>query len=157
MPRKKCYHCKEWVTEKEKKSHKCWETTEEALTAELPEEIKEAWIKLREFAPQLGEQRIYASHKSIMFSRKACYFFVRPMQKRLEVCFFVGRTIKHPEIKKSQASSKTKIGHIVHVIHSDQIESPLTDWLKEAYDFSSALSVIARPERPKQSPKSRLK
>lgn len=132
-----CYHCKKWIAKEDKKTHNCWSTTEEALTADLSEELTDAWLKLRETATEFGEQRIYASHKSIMFSRKTCYFFVRPTPKRLEVCFFTGKTIKHPIIKKSQATSKTKTGHIVHLVHADQIESPLTDWLKEAYGFCS--------------------
>jgi hypothetical protein len=38
---------------------------------------------LREAAVELGEQRIYASHHSIMFARKSCYFFVRPKKNFL--------------------------------------------------------------------------
>jgi hypothetical protein len=64
-----------------------------------------------------GEQRIYASHKSIMFSRTACYFFVRPKKKVLEIWFFLGRTLKHPLIHKSVSTSKLKVGHLVHVTH----------------------------------------
>jgi hypothetical protein len=152
---KKCYHCKQWVKEEDKKDHNCWTTTEEALTGELPEDLMDAWLKLREIAPQFGEQRIYASHRSIMFSRKACYFFVRPTPKRLEVCFFVGRTVRHPDIRKSQASSKTKVGHFVHVVHADQIEKPLTDWLKEAYEFSAASVSPKKKVAEKAPPKKR--
>ena len=64
-----CYHCKQWVEEGE--AHDCWTTTEAALTAELPDDLREAWERLRETAADFGEQRIYASHKSIMFARKA--------------------------------------------------------------------------------------
>ena len=135
MKGRECYHCRQWIKESEK--HDCWTTTEEKLTEDLNEDLTEAWLKLRDTATQFGDQRIYASHKSIMFSRKGCYFFVRPHPKRLEVCFFLGRTVKHPMIKKSQASSKTKVGHILHIIHSDQVERPMTDWLKEAYEFSA--------------------
>jgi hypothetical protein len=131
-----CYHCKQWIPVEEKKTHDCWTTTEEALTEGLPEDLMDAWLKIRELAPEFGEQRIYASHKSIMFSRKACYFFVRPTPRRLELCFFVGRTIKHPFIKKAQATSRVKVAHIVHIVHADEVESPLTDWLKEAFEYS---------------------
>jgi len=40
--------------------------------------LRDAWDPLRETAASFGDQRIYASHKSIMFSRQSCYFFVRP-------------------------------------------------------------------------------
>ena len=76
MAGRECYHCKEWVTDGE--PHDCWTTTEAALTGDLPEDLQEAWERLREFGASLGDQRIYASHNSIMFARRSCYFFVRP-------------------------------------------------------------------------------
>ena len=69
----KWYHCKQWVEEGE--PHDCWSTTEAALTRHLSDDLREAWERLRETAAAFGEQRIYASHHSIMFSRKSCYFF----------------------------------------------------------------------------------
>ena len=86
-----CYHCKQWIEKGEE--HDCWTTTEAALTQDLSEDLQAAWERLRETAVAFGDQRIYASHHSIMFSRKACYFFVRPKQKMLEVWFFLGRTL----------------------------------------------------------------
>ena len=78
-----CYHCKQWVAEGE--AHDCWTTSERALTKDLSEDLQDAFARLREAAVELGEQRIYASHNSIMFARKACYFFVRPRRSFLEV------------------------------------------------------------------------
>jgi len=135
---RQCYHCKQWIEEDQ--PHDCWTTTPEALTAELSDDLIDAWERLRETAAEFGEQRIYASHKSIMFSRKACYFFVRPKRKFLEICFFLGRTLRSPMVRKTVRSSKVKVAHLVHVTHRDQVESPLTDWLKEAYDASERLS-----------------
>lgn len=100
----------------------------------------DAWERLRETASEFGEQRIYASHNSIMFSRKACYFFVRPKKKFLEIWFFLGRNLKAPMVRKTVQSSKLKVAHMVQVTHRDQIEPPVTDWLKEAFDNSELLS-----------------
>jgi len=91
---RECYHCKQWVEEGEQ--HDCWTTTEAALTQDLSEDLRDAWDRLRETAVSFGDQRIYASHHSIMFSRKSCYFFVRPKRNFLEVCVFLGRTVKAP-------------------------------------------------------------
>src|SRR6478672_12188921 len=129
-----CYHCKQWVDEGQ--AHDCWTTTESALTRELPEDLRDAWERLRETASSFGEQRIYASHNSIMFSRKACYFFVRPKKKVLEVWFFLGRTLKAPMVRKTLQSSKVKVAHLVHLTHRDQVEAPLTAWLMEAFETS---------------------
>jgi hypothetical protein len=144
MAGRECFHCKQWIEEGEK--HDCWTTTEAALTADLSEDLRDAWQRLRETAVDFGEQRIYASHSSIMFSRKACYFFVRPKRSFLEVVFFLGRTLKSPKIRQTVEASRTKVAHIVRVTHRDEVEPPLTDWLQEAYELSAA---------PKHKPKPR--
>ena len=129
-----CYHCKQWV--EAGAAHDCWTTTEAALTEDLSEDLRDAWERLRETAAEFGEQRIYASHKSIMFARKACYFFVRPKKSALEVVFFLGRTLKAPQVKRTERPSRAKVAHVVHLTHRDQVEAPITDWLREAYDFA---------------------
>ena len=65
----------------EGEAHDCWTTSEAALTQDLSEDLRDAWERLRETAASLGDQRIYASGRAIMFARRACYVFVRP--KRL--------------------------------------------------------------------------
>jgi hypothetical protein len=82
-----------------------------------------------------------------MFSRKACYFFVRPKKKVLEVCFFLGRTVKNSLVRKTLRSSKLKVAHLVHITHRDQVETPLTDWLKEAYNNSMRLSSVSKKRK----------
>lgn len=149
MPGKECYHCRQWIDDKDRKTHDCWTTTEEKLTADLSEDLRDAWLRLRETATEFGDQRIYASHKSIMFSRKACYFFVRPKKAALEVCFFLGRSLKGPRIKKVQPVSKVKVSHLVKVIHRDEVETPLTDWLREAYEYSGAPKPIIKAAKRK--------
>jgi Domain of unknown function (DUF5655) len=146
-----CYHCKQWVDEGQ--PHDCWTTTEAALTRDLSEDLRDAWERLRETAASFGDQRIYASHNSIMFARKACYFFVRPKQKLLEVWFFLGRTLKAAMVRKTLQSSKVKVAHLVYVTHRDQVESPLTDWLKEAFDNSDLLSAKAKRKPKKKAAK----
>jgi hypothetical protein len=141
---RECYHCRQWIEDDE--PHDCWTTTEKALTSGLSEDLMDAWERLRETAGEFGEQRIYASHKSIMFSRKACYFFVRPKKKVLEIWFFLGRTLKASMVRKTLQSSKRKVAHLVYVAHRDQVESPLTDWLKEAFESSDRLSARLEPK-----------
>jgi hypothetical protein len=146
--------------------HNCWTTTEAALTADLPLDLREAWERLRETAVEFGDQRIYASLNSIMFSRQACYCFVRPKTKYLEVCFFLGRTVTAPQIKRATPASRVKVAHLVRVRHRDEVEAPLTDWLREAYEASDALSGRTRtrqaesprrktPAAPRQAPRGR--
>ena len=135
MAGRECYHCKQWVEKGEE--HDCWTTTEAALTRDLSEELRDVWKRLRETAAAFGEQRIYASHKSIMFSRKSCYFFVRPKKSFLEVCVFLGRALKAPQVRRVDAASKSKIVHVIRITHRDEVEAPVTDWLQEAYDMSA--------------------
>src|SRR5215217_4618528 len=138
MAGRECYHCKQWVESGEE--HDCWTTTEAALTGDLSEDLREAWERLRETAAGFGEQRIYASHKSIMFSRRSCYFFVRPKPKFLEVCVFLGRSVKAPQVRRIDEASKSKLVHFLRITHRDEVEAPITDWLREAYALSDLLS-----------------
>ena len=133
MGGRECYHCRQWVAEGE--PHDCWTTTEAALARDLSLDLREAWERLRETAAEYGEQRIYASHSSIMFSRKSCYFFVRPKRSFLEVCIFLGRPLKAPAVRRMTPASKTKFAHLIRVTHRDQVEAPITDWLREAFEF----------------------
>jgi hypothetical protein len=146
MAGRECFHCKQWIEAGE--THDCWTTTEAALTRDLSEDLRDAWERLRETAAGFGAQRIYASHHSVMFSRKACYLFVRPKRSYLEVVFFLGRTLRSARIRQTMASSRAKVAHVVRVTHRDEVESPLTDWLQEAYEMSEALSARAASRRP---------
>ena len=138
MKAHECYHCGQWIAKGE--AHDCWTTTEAALTQDLSVDLKEAWERLRETAVEFGEQRIYSSHNSIMFSRKSCYFFVRPRKQFLEVCVFLGRAVKGPQVRRVDRSSKTKLAHIIRISHRDQVEAPITDWLHEAYELQDVLA-----------------
>ena len=148
MPGRECYHCKQWIEQGE--SHDCWTTTEAALTADLPDDLLEAWERIRETAVQFGDQRIYASHSSIMFSRKACYFFVRPKRRYLEVCLFLGRAVKAPQIRRVDQASRSKKVHILRITHRDEVEPPITDWLREAYALSDVLAA-GRGSKPRRA------
>ena len=154
MAGRECYHCKQWVESGE--AHDCWTTTESALTRDLSEDLRESWERLRETAAGFGEQRIYASHKSIMFSRRSCYFFVRPKKSFLEVCVFLGRGLKAPQVKRVDKSSKTKTVNILQVRHRDEVEAPMTDWLREAYELAgqppSKSSKPGAAKKPRRKP-----
>jgi Domain of unknown function (DUF5655) len=153
MGGRECYHCKAWVIEGE--AHDCWTTTEAALTQDLSEDLREAWERLREAAASLGDQRIYASHQSIMFSRKSCYAFVRPKRTFLEVCLFLGRTLKAPQVRRAVPASKLKVAHLVQIRHRDEVEAPFTTWLREAYVLSGATG--ARPPARRATPRGKRK
>ena len=151
MAGRECYHCKQWVEKGE--AHDCWTTTEAALTKDLSQDLREAWDRLRETAADFGDQRIYASHNSIMFARKSAYFFVRPKRSFLEVWVFLGRPLKAPQVRKAEATSKTKFGNLIQIRHRDEVEAPITDWLREAYDFGGATAVKAAAAKKTAKPK----
>src|SRR5688572_9607170 len=151
MPTRECYHCKQLI--EEGAPHDCWTTTEAALTRDLSEDLQDAYGRLRESAVSFGEQRIYASHSSIMFSRKSCYFFVRPKKSFLEVCVFLDRAVKAPQIRRVDRSSKTRLVHLIQVRHRDEVEAPLTDWLEEAYHLQDDDTGIAKIAKIAKIPK----
>ena len=131
-------------------------STEDALTKDLSEDLQDAYQRVRDTVVAFGDQRIYASGSCIMFSRTSCYFFVRPKRQWLELAVFLGRPIKSPLIKRAEPKSKVKIAHIIRVAHRDEVESPLTDWLREAYDFEP-LAKTAAKKKAKQKAKKKAK
>ena len=133
---RECFHCKTWIAEGA--AHDCWTTTEAALTDHLSDDLREAWERLRDTAADLGEQRIYASGMCIMFARDTCYAFVRPKKSLLELCIFLGREVKAPQIRRADRRSKTKVAHTIRITHRDEVESPIIDWLREAYALQDA-------------------
>ena len=150
---RQCHHCQQLIAPGE--AHDCWTTTEAALTADLSEDLREAWERLRETAAAFGDQRIYASGTAIMFSRKSCYFFVRPRRKDLQVCVFLGRAVRAPQVRRVERKSALKLVHIVHITHRDEVESPFADWLREAYDLQD--KPITRGAKPAKGRKSKAK
>lgn len=133
---RECYHCRQWIAAGE--PHDCWTTTEAALTRDLDDDLREAYERIRDEATACGEQRVYASHHSIMFSRQACYLFVRPRRRWLDVCVFLGRVVASPMLRSATPVSRAKTAHMFRVTHRDEIEAPLTDWIAEAWAFSGS-------------------
>jgi hypothetical protein len=154
MPGHECYHCKQWIEEGE--AHDCWTTTEAALTQDLSDDLRDAWERLRDTAAEFGEQRIYASHHSIMFSRKSCYFFVRPKTKFLEVCVFLDRPLRASQVRRVDQTAKTKYAHFLRITHRDEVEAPVTEWLQAAYELAGAPApVVPAAKRASARPRSR--
>ena len=153
MTGRECYHCKQWVEAGE--PHDCWTTTEAALTEDLSDDLRDAWERLRETAAAFGDQRIYASHHSIMFSRQSCYFFVRPKRSYLEICVFLQRTIRAPQVRRIDRASRAKVAHLIRITHRDEVEPPVTDWLREAYDVSEPRVAPVKRRTVKTTPKRR--
>src|SRR6267378_514047 len=155
MTGRECHHCKQWIADGE--AHDCWTTTEAALTADLSEDLREAWERLRETAAAFGDQRIYASGTAIMFSRDSCYFFVRPRRSHLQVCIFLGRAVRAPQVRRVERKSTSKLVNIIHIQHRDEVEPPITDWLQEAYDLPDKLAAreAKRSKRRKSKAKRR--
>jgi hypothetical protein len=159
MAGRECYHCKQWIEEGD--AHDCWTTTEAALTKDLSEDLKGAWERLRETAVEFGEQRIYASHHSIMFSRKVCYFFVRPKRTFLEVCIMLARPLRAPQVRSVIAGSKSKFANMIRITHRDEVEAPITDWLLEAYKLQDIVgakrSTKPLKSRPRVTPRRKVR
>jgi len=148
-----CHHCKLWIEAGQE--HDCWTTTEAALTADLPDDLHDAWERIRETAVEFGDQEIYASGTAIMFSRDSCYFFVRPRRRDLQVCIFLGRALRGPQVRRVERKSSLKMVNIVHITHRDEVEPPITDWLREAYELPDRLKA-RRPRRaPRRKPAAR--
>lgn len=121
------------------------------LTEDLSEDLRDAWDRLRETAVSFSDQRICASHKSIMFSRKSCYFFVRPKRSLLEISVLLGRTLKAPQVRRVDRGSRSKLVHAIHIRHRDEVEAPITDWLQKRTNYPICWSQRATRLVPNRS------
>lgn len=110
-----------------------WATTEQALLENLNEDLVDAFQKLKTFALSLGDQRVYAAGKAIMFSKEICYFFVRPKKSYLETVIFLSSSEKGPGFHSVKQASKAKYAHTFKLIHADQVEGDLTDAVAAAF------------------------
>jgi hypothetical protein len=107
--------------------------SEYELIVDLPEELQDAWKKIRRYADELGEQTSHTSAKAMMFNRTFCYMFMRPKKSYIELVFFLREEQDGPPIFRTERRSKTKVSHTVRLIHEDQVETPLTDWIAQSY------------------------
>lgn len=129
-----CYNCLQDYDPRQ--GHDCIPLTEKDLLRKLNEDLQDAFQTLRERAADFGEHKVYNNARAIMFSRRVCYMFVRPKKSYLELCFFLPRRETDASIFRVHPVSKSKFSHTYKLIHSDQIEAPLSDWLREAFEFS---------------------
>jgi len=90
-----------------------------------------------------------------MFSRTSCYFFVRPKRTFLEVCVFLGRALKAPRVRRIVPASKSKFAHLIQIRHRDEVEAPVTAWLREAYELSDVRASTVGRARATSKPTSR--
>ena len=96
-------------------------------------------------------------------SHYSCYSFVRPKRSFLEVCVFLGRSLKAPQVRRVDQSSRTKFVHVIQIRHRDEVEAPITDWLQEAYEWSavpaskaSATEAKLKQQKAKRTGKARI-
>ena len=68
---------------------------------------------------------------------------MRPKRNFLELCVFLGRKLKAPQVRRSDRASASKVYHIIHIKLRDEVEAPITDWLREAYELSDVLAPAA--------------
>ena len=76
-----------------------------------------------------------------------------PKKSFLELCVFLGRTLKAPQVRRIVHASKSKIVHVIHIRHRDEVEAPVTDWLQEAYELSDVLASKAPAARVQSKPR----
>jgi hypothetical protein len=65
--------------------------------------------------------------------------------------------LKAPQVRRADRASKHKIYHIIQIRHRDEVEAPVTDWLREAYELSDMLASNADTIRANSTPKPKPK
>ena len=132
----RCKSCRGFFPIQEKESHACLVPSPESVMSELTETQFEIWEQFKLLVQEFSDYYCYASKRSVMFSRRVCFCFLRPRSKDIEIFFFLGRELDSSIINKVEKRSETKFAHRVILKHSERLEEPLTSWLHEAYEFA---------------------
>jgi hypothetical protein len=69
---------------------------------------------------------------------------VRPRRSHLQVCVFLNRAVRAPQVRRVERKSKSKLVNIIHITHRDEVEPPITEWLREAYELPDKLATGPR-------------
>jgi hypothetical protein len=64
---------------------------------------------------------------------------VRPRKQFLEVCVFSGGPSGATRAAR-RSIVEDKARHIIRITHRDEVEPPITDWLREAYELQDVLA-----------------
>jgi hypothetical protein len=65
--------------------------------------------------------------------------------------------LRAPQVRRAVRSSKVKFVHIIRVTHRDEVEPPITDWLREAYELPEKLAAkVGRPSSGSRTKKKTL-
>ena len=75
---------------------------------------------------------------------------MRPRRRDLQVCIFLGRALRAPQVRRVERKSRAKVVNIVHVTHRDEVEPPITDWLREAYELPDTLAKTEKRQTVKR-------
>jgi len=58
--------------------------------------------------------------------------------------------LKAPQVRRSAPSSKSKFFNTIQIRHRDEVEAPVTEWLREAYEQSESIATRT-PKKTKGS------
>ena len=53
----------------------------------------------------------------------------------------LGRPLKAPQVRRVIQGSRSKVANIIQIRHRDEVETPVTDWLQEAYELPDVLAA----------------
>ena len=131
-----CYHCKQWIEEGE--AHDCWTTTEAALTGELSEDLREA------SAAASDRRRVRRAADLCLAQLDHVLAHVVLLLRAPEKELARGLPVPGPGAgdsqlaRRSDRSSKSKFYDVIQIKHRDQVEAPITDWLRETSELLQA-------------------
>jgi hypothetical protein len=148
MAGRECYHCKQWVEDGE--AHDCWTTTEAALTADSAADLRDAWSDCARRRRVRRPTDLCLAQLGHVLAQ--VLLLLRAAEEELSGSLCVSRpALKAPQVRRSGPSSKSKFFNIIQLRHRDEVEAPITDWLREAYDHSESLAT--RSGGPSDPPK----
>lgn len=90
----------------------------------------------------IGPFRTNALKTMITFSLERNFGGLTITKNRLDLGFFLDRSLHHVRITRIEALSPTKVAHHVHLTSPSDVDAELVAWLTEAYQIGLAGGAV---------------
>jgi hypothetical protein len=116
--------------------HSCGDFTINQVFEKYSPEIFELFSIIYKLVKSFGDMQISPVKSGVMFTANTTFLALKPHSKYLSVEFASGNAYDEFPIEKCVQISKTEFAHILRIENKFEIDSQISDWLSEAYQFN---------------------
>ena len=123
------------------REHSCQLTSVESHLEKAAPAVREAYRVLEELLERLGEHRIVPLRSMLTVGAKRNFAGIRVLRDRLDLGFFLERSLESARVTKTERLSPRKIAYHVDIASPDEVDAEIEQWLAEAHRLGVAASL----------------